>query len=89
MLAACRFAEFLDAEGLLAQTTRIGCDIFERNAMGATIAINASRIALRAELQHLDSLDKVIQTMRDTGADTDSKYKETSRGGLVVNVIVC
>ena len=61
----------------------------ERNAMGAVKAINASRIALRGDGKHYVSLDKVIKTMRDTGADMKSKYKETSRGGLAVNVIEC
>jgi L-serine dehydratase len=61
----------------------------ERNAMGAVKAINAARIALRGDGQHIVSLDKVIKTMRDTGADMKVKYKETSRGGLAVNVIEC
>lgn len=61
----------------------------ERNAMGAVKAINAARIALRGDGVHFVSLDKVIKTMRETGADMKSKYKETSRGGLAVNVIEC
>ncbi|MBN8212556.1 MAG: L-serine ammonia-lyase [Xanthomonadales bacterium] len=61
----------------------------ERNAMGAVKAINASRMALRGDGQHKVSLDKVIKTMRDTGRDMQDKYKETSRGGLAVNVIEC
>ena len=61
----------------------------ERNAMGAVKAINAARIALRGNGSHVVSLDKVIRTMRDTGADMKDKYKETSRGGLAVNVIEC
>ncbi len=61
----------------------------ERNAMGAVKAINASRMALRGDGQHTVSLDKVIKTMRDTGRDMQDKYKETSRGGLAVNVIEC
>ncbi|MEO9137704.1 MAG: L-serine ammonia-lyase [Jatrophihabitans sp.] len=61
----------------------------ERNAMGAVKAINAARIALRGDGQHIVSLDKVIKTMRETGRDMKSKYKETSRGGLAVNVIEC
>jgi len=61
----------------------------ERNAMGAIKAINASRLALRGDGQHYVSLDKVIKTMRDTGADMQTKYKETARGGLAVNVIEC
>lgn len=61
----------------------------ERNAMGAVKAINASRMALRGDGRHFVSLDKVIKTMRETGADMQTKYKETSRGGLAVNVIEC
>jgi L-serine dehydratase len=61
----------------------------ERNAMGAVKAINAARIALRGDGTHYVSLDKVIKTMRDTGADMKTKYKETARGGLAVNVIEC
>ncbi|WP_386070716.1 L-serine ammonia-lyase [Tahibacter sp. UC22_41] len=61
----------------------------ERNAMGAVKAINASRMALRGDGKHRVSLDKVIKTMRDTGKDMQDKYKETSRGGLAVNVIEC
>ena len=61
----------------------------ERNAMGAVKAINASRMALRGDGTHTVSLDKVIRTMRQTGADMSSKYKETARGGLAVNIIEC
>jgi len=61
----------------------------ERNAMGAVKAINAARLALLGDGQHHVSLDAVIETMRQTGADMRSKYKETSRGGLAVNVVVC
>jgi len=61
----------------------------ERNAMGAVKAINASRMALRGDGSHYVSLDKVIKTMRDTGRDMKTKYKETARGGLAVNVIEC
>lgn len=61
----------------------------ERNAMGSVKAINAVRIALRGDGRHFVSLDNVIKTMRDTGADMKTKYKETSRGGLAVNVIEC
>ncbi|WP_394001171.1 L-serine ammonia-lyase [Luteimonas sp. WGS1318] len=61
----------------------------ERNAMGAVKAINASRMAFRGDGKHKVSLDKVIKTMRDTGRDMRDKYKETSRGGLAVNVIEC
>jgi L-serine dehydratase len=61
----------------------------ERNAMGAVKAINASRMAMRGDGKHKVSLDKVIKTMRETGRDMRDKYKETSRGGLAVNVIEC
>ncbi|NEX62799.1 L-serine ammonia-lyase [Noviherbaspirillum galbum] len=61
----------------------------ERNAMGSVKAINAARMALRGNGRHLVSLDKVIKTMRETGADMKTKYKETARGGLAVNVIEC
>jgi L-serine dehydratase len=61
----------------------------ERNAMGAVKAINAQRMAMRSDGKHRVSLDKVIKTMRDTGRDMKDKYKETSRGGLAVNVIEC
>ena len=61
----------------------------ERNAMGSVKAIHASRLALRGDGTHRVSLDKVIATMRQTGADMSTKYKETSRGGLAVNVTEC
>ncbi|WP_243039146.1 L-serine ammonia-lyase [Dyella sedimenti] len=61
----------------------------ERNAMASVKAINASRMALKSDGKHRVSLDKVIATMRDTGRDMKDKYKETSRGGLAVNVIEC
>jgi L-serine dehydratase len=61
----------------------------ERNAMASVKAINAARIALRGTGEHIVSLDKVIKTMRETGADMKVKYKETARGGLAVNVIEC
>ncbi|HET8898687.1 MAG TPA: L-serine ammonia-lyase [Rhodanobacteraceae bacterium] len=61
----------------------------ERNAMGSVKAINASRMALKSDGKHRVSLDKVIKTMRETGRDMKDKYKETSRGGLAVNVIEC
>ncbi len=61
----------------------------ERNAMGSVKAINAARLALQGDGTHKVSLDKVIKTMWRTGADMSSKYKETSRGGLAVNIIEC
>ena len=61
----------------------------ERNAMGAIKAINASRIAMRGDGKHHVSLDSVIETMLQTGADMNQYYKETSLGGLAVNVVEC
>jgi L-serine dehydratase len=61
----------------------------ERNAMGSVKAINAARLALRGDGNHKVSLDKVIATMRQTGADMKTKYKETARGGLAVNIVEC
>ena len=61
----------------------------ERNAIASVKAINAARMALHGDGSHHVSLDKVIKTMRETGADMKTKYKETSRGGLAVNIIEC
>lgn len=61
----------------------------ERNAMGAIKAINAASLALNGDGFHVVSLDTVIETMRQTGIDMQSKYKETSQGGLAVNVVAC
>ena len=61
----------------------------ERNAIASVKAINAARMALRGDGTHFVSLDKVIKTMRDTGADMMTKYKETARGGLAVNIVEC
>lgn len=61
----------------------------ERNAIASVKAINAARLALHGDGSHKVSLDKAIKTMRETGADMMDKYKETSRGGLAVNVIEC
>lgn len=61
----------------------------ERNAFGGVKAINAASLALRGDGRHHVSLDQVIATMRQTGADMQSKYKETSQGGLAVNLIEC
>ena len=61
----------------------------ERNGMAAVKAITAARMALRGDGRHHVSLDKVIKTMKETGADMKVKYKETARGGLAVNVIEC
>ena len=61
----------------------------ERNAIGAVKAVNAARLALRAAESQRVSLDQVIETMRQTGLDMSHKYKETSEGGLAVNVVAC
>jgi L-serine dehydratase len=61
----------------------------ERNAIAAVKAINAARMALHGDGTHHVSLDKVIKTMRETGADMQTKYKETARGGLAVNIVEC
>lgn len=61
----------------------------ERNAIASVKAINAARLALAGDGAHTVSLDRAIRTMRDTGRDMHTKYKETSRGGLAVNVIEC
>jgi L-serine dehydratase len=61
----------------------------ERNAMGAVKAINAARLAMHGDGTHVVTLDQVIETMRQTGLDMSSSYKETSKGGLAVNVPEC
>ena len=61
----------------------------ERNAMAANTAINAVRMAMLGDGTHIVSLDQAIKTMKDTGEDMMAKYKETSRGGLAVNVVEC
>ena len=61
----------------------------ERNAIASVKAINAARMALAGDGTHFVSLDQVIKTMRETGADMKTKYKETARGGLALNVIEC
>ena len=62
----------------------------ERNTMGATKAVNAARLAvLHGDGRHFVPLDRVIETMRQTGRDMQDRYKETSQGGLAVNVVDC
>ena len=61
----------------------------ERNAVGSVQAITAARLALHGDGEHTVSLDKVIKTMMQTGADMKIKYKETARGGLAVNIVEC
>ncbi|MFI7493113.1 L-serine ammonia-lyase [Kocuria sp. M4R2S49] len=61
----------------------------ERNAIASSKAVNAARLAMQGDGEHKVSLDQVIKTMRETGNDMKIKYKETSRGGLAVNVIEC
>jgi L-serine dehydratase len=71
----------------IAGLVQIPC--IERNAMGAVKAVNAARLALRGDGAHKVSLDQVISTMRQTGQDMSTSYKETSQGGLAVNVPEC
>ncbi len=71
----------------IAGLVQIPC--IERNAFGAVKAVTAASLARRGDGTHLVSLDQVIKTMRDTGADMNSKYKETSRGGLAVSWVEC
>jgi len=71
----------------IAGLVQIPC--IERNAIGAVKAINACRIAMREGGEHKVSLDQVIKTMYETGMDMQSRYKETSLGGLALNVIEC
>jgi L-serine deaminase len=61
----------------------------ERNALGAVKAVTAAQLALNETGKHKVTLDQVIETMRQTGLDMQSKYKETSQGGLAVNVPFC
>jgi L-serine dehydratase len=61
----------------------------ERNGMAAVKAVTAAKMAMRGDGRHHVSLDKVIKTMKETGADMGVKYKETARGGLAVNVVEC
>jgi L-serine dehydratase len=61
----------------------------ERNAMGAVKAVNAARMSINGSGKHIVSLDSVIKTMFETGKDMANKYKETSQGGLAVNMIEC
>ncbi len=71
----------------IAGLVQIPC--IERNAMGAVKAINAARLSIRGDGTHKVSLDQVINTMRQTGHDMSTIYKETSQGGLAVNVPEC
>jgi L-serine dehydratase len=64
-------------------------ECIERRPIVRVKSINAARMALAGDGTHYVSLDKVIKTMRETGADMKTKYKETARGGLAVNVIEC
>ena len=69
------------------QLVQVPC--IERNTMGAVKAINASRLAMQSNGAHHVHLDDVIKTMHETGLDMMSKYKETSLGGLAINVVAC
>ena len=61
----------------------------ERNALGAVKAVSAASLALRGDGSHFVPLDNCIETMRQTGRDMSDRYKETSKGGLAVNVVAC
>jgi L-serine dehydratase len=61
----------------------------ERNALGAVKAVSAASLALRGDGSHFVPLDNCIETMRQTGLDMSDRYKETSKGGLAVNVVAC
>jgi L-serine dehydratase len=61
----------------------------ERNALGAVKAVTAASLALRGDGSHFVPLDNCIETMRQTGRDMSERYKETSQGGLAVNVVAC
>jgi L-serine dehydratase len=71
----------------IAGLVQIPC--IERNAIAAAKAINAAKMAMWGDGTHRVSLDEVIATMRETGADMSHKYKETAMGGLAVNVVEC
>ncbi|KAJ2112868.1 hypothetical protein GGF48_005270 [Coemansia sp. RSA 921] len=79
--------------GASISAAEMGCQgeipCIERNALGAVKAVTAAQLALQGDGSHRVSLDQVIETMRQTGQDMMSKYKETSQGGLAVNVPVC
>jgi L-serine dehydratase len=81
------FEAFDDDGAQLDGLVQIPC--IERNAVGAVKAVTAARLALHGDGRHTVSLDKVIKTMMETGADMKIKYKETSRGGLAVNIVEC
>ncbi|HEY3575272.1 MAG TPA: serine dehydratase beta chain, partial [Arthrobacter sp.] len=104
MRAAKQFADGLKGGGLLSATTRVQAELFGSlgatgRGHGSDKAVvlglqgldpeNAARLAVHGDGSHKVSLDKAIKTMRETGADMKTKYKETSRGGLAVNVIDC
>ena len=72
---------------LLADPGQIPC--IERNAVASVKAINAARLSLHGDGSHRVSLDAAIATMRQTGADMRGNYKETSLGGLAINVVAC
>ena len=76
-------------EKQLRQEKRLTEAALRDNERQLRLAINAAQMALRGDGEHFISLDRVIRTMRDTGADMHDKYKETSRGGLAVSVIEC
>jgi hypothetical protein len=83
MRAAGFLLDKLDTHGYFGRTARIRCELF------GSLAVNAARMALRDEGARHVSLDQVMATMRETGRDMQAKYKETSTGGLAINVTEC
>jgi len=82
---------FTDADGIgrchLVGLVQVPC--IERNALGAVKAVTAASLAIKGDGKHFVPLDAAIETMRQTGLDMNEKYKETSLGGLAVNVVEC
>ncbi|MDG6285566.1 L-serine ammonia-lyase, iron-sulfur-dependent, subunit alpha [Glaesserella parasuis] len=91
MKAGKEFIDHLIDCKKLAETDRLQVDVYciERNAIASVKAINASRMALRRTTQPRVTLDKVIETMYETGKDMNAKYRETSTGGLAIKILPC
>ncbi|EQA14848.1 L-serine dehydratase 2 [Glaesserella parasuis H465] len=91
MKAGKEFIDHLIDCKKLAETDRLQVDVYciERNAIASVKAINASRMALRRTTQPRVTLDKVIETMYETGKDMNAKYRETSTGGLAIQILPC
>ncbi|MFK5245772.1 serine dehydratase beta chain [Glaesserella parasuis] len=91
MKAGKEFIDHLIDCKKLAETDRLQVDVYciERNAIASVKAINASQMALRRTTQPRVTLDKVIETMYETGKDMNAKYRETSTGGLAIKILPC